>query len=55
MREPKNGTQHWHQRAQQMRLMAQHTADPDVQAQMMQIVEAYEAVARKVEREPNAI
>jgi len=47
MREPKNGTQHWHQRAQQMRLMAQHTADPDVQAQMMQIVEAYEAVAEK--------
>jgi hypothetical protein len=55
MPEPKNNPRQWHQRARQMRLMAQNTADPDVQAQLMQIAQSYDAMARKAERDPNAI
>ena len=46
---PKHKLRHWQQRAQQMRMMAQHTTDSDVEDQMNQIAQVYEAIARKVE------
>jgi hypothetical protein len=40
----------WRQRAHQMRMMAQCTSDSDVEAQMMQLAQAYETIARKADQ-----